>query len=218
VGYRKFDIEDINKLTPGIDWKILLHGLNVPDQDSVVVDVPGFFTDVAHYLKEKRLTTWKRYLQYNLVSHMAPYLSRAFDSCSFSFYHRALQGQQEQGPRWEKVMAAIDHSEGDLLGQMYVARYVKPGTKERMEQLVDNLQQVYADRISKMHWLSDTTKQKALVKLRAITKKIGYPDEWTDYSTLTIVNKSYAKNIMIAEQWAFQNEMNKLTKPVNRAM
>jgi len=214
--YNKYDIAGINKLTPGIEWKSLLTGLKVTGQDSVIVGMPKFFTELSKQLKSTPLNTWKKYLQYNLVNGMASYLSSAFDTTDFDFYGRTLHGQKEQEPRWKRIMGVIDRNEGDLLGQMYVAKYFKPEAKQRMLDLVNNLQQTYADRIKNIDWMSAPTKEKALIKLNAFMKKIGYTDKWKDYSSMTIVNNDYVKNVLAAHKWSYDYELNKLGKPVDR--
>jgi putative endopeptidase len=215
--YNKFDVNGINKLTPGLDWKMLLTDLKVSGQDSMIVGMPAFFTEVAKQLKATPITTWKKYMKYHLVNEMSPFLSAAFDTTHFNFYGKAMSGQQEQRARWKRVMQTVDRSEGELLGQLYVDKYFKPEAKKRMQELVNNLQQTYADRIQKLDWMSDETKKKALNKLNAFMKKIGYPDKWRDYGALTIVNNDYVKNVLASSQWEYNYELNKLGKPVDRA-
>jgi putative endopeptidase len=214
--YNKYDLSAIDKVTPGIDWKKLLTDLKVTGQDTVIVGMPAFFTEVAKQLKATPVETWKKYLAFHVTSALSPYLSMAVDSAHFNFYGTIMHGQQVQEPRWKRVLGVIDRSEGDLLGQMYVDKYFKPEAKKRMIELVNNLQQTYAERIQKLDWMSAPTKQKALVKLNAFMKKIGYTDKWKDYNGMTIVNNNYVKNVMAAEQWSYNYELNKLGKPVDR--
>ena len=148
---------------------------------------------------------------------MSPYLASYLDTVHFNFYGRMMGGQETQKPRWKRVLQVVDASEGDMLGQLYVERNFRPEAKQRMLDLVNNLQQTYAERIQKLEWMSDSTKRKALTKLNAFMKKIGYPDKWKDYSKLTIVNNDYLKNIIASSQWAYNYDLNKLGKPVDRA-
>lgn len=215
--YNKFNLAGISKLTPGLDWNTLLTELKVKGQDSVIVGMPEFFTEVAKLVKDVPVDTWKKYLKYHLVNDMAPYLSSAFDTTRFEFYGKIMRGVQAEKPRWKRVMQVVDNSEGELLGQLYVDKYFKPEAKKRMLDLVNNLQQAYAERILKLDWMSDSTKKKAILKLNAFMKKIGYPDKWKDYSALTIVNNDFVKNIMASAQWAYNYDLNKLGKPVDRS-
>jgi len=214
--YNKYGLSEINKKTPGLDWKVLLTKLKVKGEDSVIVGMPNFFVEVAKDMKAVPIATWKKYLEYHLVNNLSSYLSSGFDSTHFNFYGKTMRGTQEQEPRWKRVMAIVDNSEGELLGQLYVDRNFKPEAKKRMVELVNNLQQTYADRIEKLDWMSDVTKKKALMKLNAFMKKIGYPDKWKDYSKLTIVSNDYIKNILASAKWSYDFELSKLGRAVDR--
>jgi putative endopeptidase len=214
--YNKMSIDGISKMTPGLDWKTLMTNLKVSGQDTVIVGMPAFFTAVGKELKATPVDTWKKYLKYHLVNDMAPFLSSVYDSTHFNFYGKIMRGQKEQRPRWKRIMQVVDGYEGELLGQLYVAKYFRPEAKKRMLELVNNLQQTYAERIQKLDWMSDSTKKKATIKLNAFMKKIGYPDKWRDYSALVIVNSDFVKNILASSQWEYNYMLNKLGKPVDR--
>ena len=214
--YNKFTIEDINKLTPGLDWKMLLTNLKVTGQDTILVGEPKFFAELAKDIKTVPVDTWKKYLKFHLVNSMASYLGSEYDTTQFNFYGKTVYGQEAQRPRWKRIAGVVDGSVGDLLGQIYVGRYFKPEAKKRMVELVNNLQQAYTERINQLDWMSDSTKRKALTKLNAFTKKIGYPDKWKDYSSLTITGTDYLKNILAADVWEYNYELAKLGKPVDK--
>lgn len=214
--YNKFSLDGLSKQTPGIDWKMMFGNLKISNQDSVIVGQPKFFQTVARELQGTSLDIWKKYLTFHLVNNMAGYLSSNFDKAHFDFYGKTLRGQQEQKPRWKRVMAEVDGSIGQLLGQMYVDKNFKPEAKKRMLELVNNLQQTYADRIRRLDWMSDVTKQKALAKLNTFMKKIGYPDKWKDYSKLSIVPNDYVKNVLASAAFEYDYMVNKLGKPVDR--
>ncbi len=214
--YNKYDINGINALTPGIDWKQIFTGLRITGHDSMIVATPAFFTQLAKQLKATPLETWKVYLKYHLVNDMAPFLNKSFDTTRFAFYGKTMRGQKAQELRWKRVLGIVDGTVGELLGQMYVDKTFKPEAKKRMMELVNNLQQTYAERIQRLDWMSNETKQKALAKLNGFLKKIGYPDKWKDYSTLTVTGNDYVANIFAASQWEYNYEMSKLGKPVDR--
>ena len=216
--YNKFNTDAINKLTPGIDWKVLLANLKVKGEDSMIIGMPDFFVEISRQLKATPIDTWKKYLKFHMVNDMAPFLSNTFDTTRFNFYGKVMRGQKEQRVRWKRIMQVVDGSEGDLLGQLYVDKYFKPEAKKRMLELVNNLQQTYGERIQKLDWMSDSTKKKALYKLNAFMKKIGYTDKWKDYSSMTIVNNDFVKNVMASSQWRYNYDLNKLGKPVDRSV
>jgi putative endopeptidase len=215
--YNKYSTGEANQITPGLNWTNLLAGLKVTGEDTIIVGMPVFFTEVGKQFSATPLETWKKYLKFHLVNDMAPYLSASFDTTRFDFYGKTMRGQKAQRPRWKRMLQVIDGSEGELLGQLYVAKYFKPEAKRRMKELVDNLQQTYAERIKKLDWMSDATKKKALVKLNAFMKKIGYPDKWRDYSALTIVNDDFIKNVIASSEWEYNFELHKLGRPVDRS-
>jgi len=214
--YNKYNIAGISKQTPGLDWKSLFTELKVKGEDSLIVAMPDFFKELGKQMTATPIATWKKYLKFHLANEMAPYLSTSFDTTRFAFYGKVMRGQKEQRVRWKRVMQVVDGSIGELLGQMYVDKNFKPEAKKRMLELVNNLQQTYADRIQKLDWMSAETKKKALVKLNSFMKKIGYPDKWKDYSALTIVGNDYVKNIMASSEWEYNYELKKLGRPVDR--
>ncbi|MBA3829584.1 MAG: M13 family metallopeptidase [Taibaiella sp.] len=215
--YNKFTLNGIDKQTPGMEWKTLLENLHVKGQDTILVGMPKFFQELARQMKTTPLAVWKKYLDFHVVNNLSSYLSSNFDQAHFDFYGKTVRGQQEQRLRWKRVMSVVDGSIGELLGQMYVEKNFKPEAKQHMLELVNNLQQTYADRIQKLDWMSDSTKKKALTKLNGFMKKIGYPDKWKDYSSVSIVGNDYVKNILASSQFEYNYNLNKLGKPVDRA-
>jgi len=214
--YNKYDVATVTKMTPGMDWKVLLEKLKAGGQDSVIVAMPKFFVEFSKQLKATPLDTWKLYLSYNLTSDMAPYLSKDFSDARFNFYNKTLRGQTEEKPRWKRVIGVVNNAVGDQLGQLYVEKHFKPEAKKRMLELVDNLQKTFAERINGLDWMSDVTKQKALAKLNSFIKKIGYPDKWKDYSSLTIVSNNYVQNVLNASAFEYNYMISKLGKPVDK--
>jgi putative endopeptidase len=214
--YNKFDLKSINAQTPGIRWEVLLSNLKVNGQDTVIVGVPKFFTEVGKQLTATPVSVWKKYLQFHLVNSMAPFLSNDFDQTRFEFYGKVMRGQQEQRVRWKRISQIVDGSIGELLGQLYVATYFKPEAKRRMQEMVSNLQETYSERIAKLDWMSPATKIKAQAKLNGFMKKIGYPDKWKDYGALTIVNNDYVANILASSQWEYNDNLSKLGRAVDR--
>lgn len=214
--YNKYSIDAFTKMTPGIDWKTQLAAMKVTGEDSLLVGMPDFFKAVSAQLNATPLNTWKKYLKFHVVNDMSPYLSSKYDEAHFNFYGKVVRGQQAQKPRWKRVLQVVDGGVGELLGKVYVDKHFKPEAKERMNKLVDNLQETYHDRIMKLDWMSDATKQKAVAKLNTFVKKIGYPDKWRDYSKLTVTDKSYVDNVISSAKFDYDYMVNKLGKPVDR--
>lgn len=214
--YNKFSLKSFSAQTPGIDWVAFFDKVRIKGQDSMLVAVPSYYKEVAIQLNATPIDVWKQYLTFHSISDMAPFLSSNFANARFDFYNKTLRGQKEQAPRWERVMDVINGSVGDQLGQLYVDKHFKPEAKERMLELVNNLQAAFRDRIAKLDWMSDATKAKATNKLNTFVKKIGYPDKWKNYSDLKIVPDNYVQNVMKASEFEYNYNLSKLGKPVDK--
>jgi putative endopeptidase len=213
--YNKFAVKDLAAQTPGMDWSSLLSQMKVTGVDSVLVTNPSFLRTVDILLSALPLQDWKTYLRWNVLRNAAPYLSSAFVNESFNLT-KTLTGQKEQTPRWQRMSGLLDNSLGDLLGQLYVQKYFKGEAKTRMLEMVNNLQQTFADRIKRLDWMSEATKQRALQKLNAFTKKIAFPDKWKDYQGVTITGDDFISNLRSTSTWSYNYMINRLGKPVDR--
>ena len=213
--YNKFSIADFSKTTPGLNWKLIFTDLKVNDADSLLVNNPSFFKTADILVSAVPIDTWKAYLQWNVIKNAAPFLSNAFVQRQFAFT-RVLTGQKEITPRGQRMSAIVDSHLGDLLGQLYVEKYFNDAAKQRMLALVKNVQQTLADRISKLDWMSDVTKQKALEKLNAIINKIGFPDKWETYTGVVINRNDLVANVRSVNVWAYNKMVNKMGKPVDK--
>ncbi len=215
--YNKMPLDKLQKLAPGLNWKAYFTGIGLQDPGEINVGQPRFFTGMSQLLEETPVKVWQAYFEWNVLSDAAPYLSKKFVQENFNFYGKTMSGQEKMRPRWKRVMGATSSGLGEALGQLYVAKYFPPESKERMLKLVNNLKLAFADRIRKLDWMSDTTKKKAIEKLKAITVKVGYPDKWRDYSKLEVVPDNYFQNIMNASKFEFEYNLNKVGKPVDKS-
>ena len=214
--YNKFSVEALSAKTPTMKWANILTQLGyVNKQDSVVVSNPKFLVFADSLLNAVSVDTWKTYLQWNVMRDAAPYLSSVFVDANFTF-NKVLSGQKEQTPRWQRVSGLVDGLMGDLLGQLYVDKYFKPAAKKRMMELIENMVQTFDSRIQKLDWMSNETKIKALQKLHAFTRKIGYPDAWKNYEGLEIKRNDYLGNLMRCNDWRYKDNINRLGKPVDK--
>ncbi|AII51718.1 M13 family metallopeptidase [Hymenobacter sp. APR13] len=216
ANYNKMTLAQLNQLTPGLDWKTWFTQAGIPGVDTVIVGQPEFYREAARLLRTAPVEDWRAYLQWQLLHTYAERLSAPFDNENFRFYGTVLQGRKEQRPRWKRVLDDEESAMGEALGQLFVKEYFTPETKARYEKLTTNVVASFREHIQALDWMSDSTKQKALVKLTKITPKVGYPAKWRDYSALDIKRDSYAANMMRANQWRYRYELNKLGKPVDR--
>jgi putative endopeptidase len=213
--YNKFTVADFSKTTPNIDWKSMFTKFKVAGQDTVLVSAPKFFVTLDGMLKTVPLADWKTYLEWNILKGSAGNLSSPFVKASFAF-SQAQSGQKVETPRWQRMSSLTDGTIGELLGQLYVAKYFKPEAKARMAELITNLRKAFEIRINGLDWMSDVTKQKALEKLHAFVPKIGYPDKWRNYEGLTINKATYFQNLRNAGAWGYNEMVGRLGKPVDR--
>ena len=213
--YNKFAVKDLSVQTPGLEWSSLLKQMKVQGADTVLVSNPSFLKTADILLTALPLQDWKTYLRWNVLRGAAPYLSNAFADESFRLT-QVLTGQREQTPRWQRISSLIDNTLGDLLGQLYVQKYFKGEAKTRMLEMVNNLQQTFAGRIQKLDWMSASTKQKALQKLNAFTKKIAFPDKWKTYEGVTVNSGDFVANLRSTSTWSYDYMVNRLGKPVDR--
>ncbi len=213
--YHKMDIAALNSLSGNCHWPAYLPAIGINKIDSVIVGQPEFFTALNNELKNTPLTVWKNYFQFHLLKSSADYLDKKSIADFFS-YRKALTGATEQRPRWKRALDAEERALGEALGQLFVKEYFNEKAKQRYTDLVENIRNAYKERIQQLSWMSDSTKQKAYIKLAGITKKVGYPDKWKDFSTLEINRGPYVLNMQRASQWWHNYMVNKLGKPVDR--
>lgn len=213
--YNKLTISEFNKITPSINWGTILTNLGVKGQDSVLVNSPSFFKSLNGLLNSVPVADWKSYLEWNILKGAANNLSSPFVNASFAFT-QVQTGQKVQTPRWQRMSSLTDGVLGDLLGQLYVAKYFKPEAKARMDEMIKNLRKAFEIRIKNLDWMSDATKEKALAKLHAFYPKVGYTTKWRNYDGLLIKRDTYFQNLRNAGIWGFKDNISQLGKPVDR--
>lgn len=213
--YNKLTVAELNKKTPDINWTTYLPKFKIKNQDTVLVSSPKFMASFDGMLKSVPVEDWKTYLEWNILKGSASSLSSPFVKASFAFT-QAQTGQKVQTPRWQRMSSLTDGTIGELLGQLYVAKYFKPEAKERMNQMIVNLRKAFEIRINGLEWMSPETKQKALAKLHAFTPKVGYPEKWKNYDGLTINKGTYFQNLRNASVWGYNEMVDQLGKPVDR--
>ena len=209
--YNKFTVTDFQKQVPDIDLADAFKRLGLKT-DTVLVGQPGYFKALDGLLKTEPIDVWKDKITFGALNDASRLLSKDFRSAHFDFFGKVLSGQKQQKERWKIMTNNVDGGLGELLGQLYVEKYFTPEAKQRMLDLVNNLQGVYKDRIEKLDWMSPETKKKALEKLSAFTKKIGYPDKWKKYDDVEISKDAFYKN----EQSIAKHDYNEMIKRVNK--
>jgi putative endopeptidase len=215
--YNKVNLADLSTLAPGFDWKPWLDTANLSGKVTyVIVGQPTYLKSFMQVANNTPIDVWKAYLSMHLVDAYASYLNKAFVDERFDFYGKTLSGVKEIEPRWKRGVGAIERSQGESLGKLYVAEYFPPERKARMEALVKNLLAAYKQSIDKLDWMSPATKKEAQAKLAKFTPKIGYPNKWKDYSALVVARDDLVGNVMRSREVEYNRELNKLGKPIDR--
>jgi len=214
--YHKMDLAELKRLTPAFDWPVYFAQAEVPKSlDSVIVGQPEFYAELNRQLETTSLDDWKDYLTFMLVYRSAPYLdSRTYGN--YFAYSQALSGVKVPKVRWKRVIDAEQQAIGEALGQLFVKEYFSDTARQRYSELIENIRSAFKDRIARLSWMSDSTKQRAYSKLAKMTKKVGYPDKWKDFSSLQIDRGPWVLNMEKAREWWYLYNLKKLGKPVDR--
>jgi predicted metalloendopeptidase len=214
--YHKMSVKDLQALAPGIDWPKYFSGLGTPAFSEINVSVPDFFKALNTVLADTSLADLKTYLRWHLIHSEAPLLAKPFLDENFHFFGQTLTGAAELEPRWKRCVEATDDDLGFALGQKYVEQAFPPAAKARVLGMVQEIEKMLGEDIQSLDWMTPATKQEALVKLRAVTNKIGYPDQWRDYSSVQIVRGEAVGNDPRATAFEVHRDLNKIGKPVDR--
>ena len=218
ANYHKMFINQFYEQYPSLQLKHYLSIHGAKKAKEVSVGQPEFIKEVEAVWNETSLDALKDYVRWQLIDGAASYLDDAMRAESFGFYGKVMSGREEDRPRWKRAVSATERALGEAVGQLYVEKYFPAAAKERMVQLVKNLQVALGERIDAQEWMSDSTKAVAHDKLNAFIIKVGYPDKWKDYSKLKI-GRNYWENIKNTAVWNnFDEVERKLNKPVDNTV
>jgi endothelin-converting enzyme/putative endopeptidase len=215
--YNPHTPEQLAELAPGINWEVAMEAAQIPARDRYIVQQPSFFAAAGDIIANTPLDTWKDYLAFQTINTFAPVLSDDFFQAWFTFYKAGLQGVEEPEPKWKRAVNSINGNMGELLGQLYVKKHYQESSRARMERMIANLVEAYRQSILSLDWMSDETKQQALVKLSKFNPKIGYPEKWRDYSSLEIVEGDLVANVKSAANFEYLRNIDKLDRPVDKS-
>ena len=216
ANYHKMSLDELKKEIPGIDWDAFLNGIGVKGVTELSVSQVEPIKEVEKIINSLPVENQIAYMQWNLIDRAAGYLSDDLVAQNFDFYGKTLSGKQANQPRWKRAVSTVNGVLGEAVGQMYVEKYFPAAAKERMVQLVKNLQTALGERIRNLEWMGDSTKIKAIEKLNSFYVKVGYPDKWRDYTGLNIEKDSYWANVKRATEFELDYMLSKAGKPVDR--
>jgi len=208
-------VSQFETLIPGVDFYAFLEEIHSPVLNELNVSTPAFFPVLVREVRTAPMATLKAYMRYQLLTSASAELPKAFDEENFDFYGRKLEGQPEQQARWKRCSNGVDGSLGEALGKVYVAQYFAGDSKAKMLEMVHDIETAMDVDIDSLDWMSPVTKTRAKENLHAVANKIGYPDKWRDYSTLTINPGDALGNVLRARLFENDRELGKIGKPVD---
>lgn len=218
--YNPASIDELTKMTPVINWSQYLNGIGLNNVDRVIVSDPNYMKAMNTVLKNSKINDIKLYLRWSIINRASSRLTTDLEKMSWDFYSKEMRGAKQQLPQNERALNSINGAVGEALGKLYVDKMFPPEAKEKAKEMIANVMLGFENRINSLEWMSDETKKKALEKLHKLNVKIAYPDKWKDYSALQIKNinegGTYFDNTMNVSKWRFQENIDKLGKPVDR--
>ncbi len=215
--YNPTDIQTLYKSYPHLHLQEYFQAIGIPEQQSVIVEQPSYFKALDKIIANTDVSVLRHYLEAQLLSGACGALSDDFSDASFEFFSKQMSGVQVQKPRWKRAMQVPNSVLGEAVGKMYVEKFFPEKDKQKMLEIVKNIQKGLSEHVAALDWMSEQTKAKAQEKLSSFIIKIGYPDTWKDYSELNIdASKSYYENLREASLWSSKENLSKLGKPVDK--
>lgn len=215
--YNKMSLGELKTYAAGFPWDAMLSASGLSGQDTFIVRENDAIKGLASTFDRTDIDTIKAYMKAHYVGGMAAYLPSEIDNARFAFYGKALRGTEVQQERWKRAVGQIDGTMGEMVGKVYVKKHFPPVAKQEMDKLIENLRAAFKDGIDNLDWMDAATKVEAQDKLAKFTPKIGYPDEWTDYSELKVDRNDLIGTIKSASVWSWNDNISKLGGPIDRS-
>ena len=218
--YNPKTIDELQAMTPAIDWKGLFAGVGMPSGGLINVSQPKYMEALQTIFKENKIDDWKAYMRWTLLNRTAARLSTEVEDANWDFYGKTLGGAAKQRPTDERALQVVNGSIGEALGRLYVDKKFPPEAKAKAQQMIQNVVAAYETRINNLPWMNADTKKAAVNKLKKMAIKIGYPDKWKDYSAMVVASKpeggDYFTNMENIAKWRYNQDIQDLTKPVDK--
>ncbi len=214
--YNKLSVKELQSLCNIINWNAFFSAAEIVGIENLIVGQPDFFTALNNSMKKYPIENWKTYMKWHLINDMASHLSIDFEKQRFSFYATTLRGTKEMKPRWKRALAKSNGNVGEQIGKLFVEKHFPEESKQKVLDLIGNINTVFKERVQKLDWMGEETKTKAMEKLSKFTYKIGYPDKWEDYSSVDIKANTLAQNVMNMSYFEYKKNVNRLGKPIDK--
>ena len=211
-------LTELQELTPAIKWEQFIAELGVTKKlDTVMVMQPKYMEALQQFFTETNIEDLKTLMKWNTLNDAAGYLTTEIEKANWDFYSKTLSGTKVQRPAEERALGTVNGSVGEAIGKLYVDAKFPPEAKAKAEEMIANVIEAFQNRISKLDWMTEDTKQKAIEKLDKFTVKIAYPDEWEDYSELMVKEgNSYAENMLAVADWGLKKNLSEIGEKVDK--
>jgi len=216
ANYHPMNRTELSELTPDFNWRNYFDVVGLPTVDKINVAQPAFFKAADKLLTSVSLDDWKTYLRWHLLNSTAGTLSAKFVEEDFNFGGKYLQGTKEMQPRWRRCIVSTDRALGEALGELYIQKTFTPAARARAQEMVKNLVDALRSDLTTLSWMSDETRKKAIWKLDAFVRKIGYPDKWRSYEALQVSRGAFYNNTLSAREFEVKRNLTKIGKPVDK--
>ena len=215
--YKKQPLEDLNEVMPNFNWSGYIEEAGIGEIDGLVLFMSDYMASLDGIITDTDLETWKTYLRWGVLNTAAARLSSDIDAQNFEFYSKTISGVEEQRDMWRRGVNIVNVTLGELVGKVYVKKHFPAAAKARMETLVANLITAYDVSIRELDWMGEETKAEALDKLSKFTTKIGYPDEWRDYSAIEVRAEDLYGNLQRAALAEYKRQLERQGGPVDKS-
>jgi len=203
-------------MNPEINLANFIEKNGLDKDHEMIISQLSYFGELNGIIHDASLETLKNYQLWHILGSYANHINDDFEKEDFRFYNTILRGTKEMKPKSERVLSSVNGLLGEPMGQLFVEKYFPESAKKYIGDMIENLRSAYKESIMNLTWMGDTTKQKALKKLASFTYKVGYPDEWKDFSSLDISADNYLQNVINIRQFGYNLMVDKLGKPVDK--
>lgn len=214
--YNKLSVAELQDLCGAINWTSFFDVAELKGVDNVIVRQVDFIKALNGSLTKFPIENWKTYMKWHLLNDMAGNLSEAFEQQSFAFYATTLRGTKVMKPRWKRALSKANGNVGEQIGKLFVEEHFPEESKQKVLDLIGNINTVFKERVQKLDWMGEDTKAKAMEKLSKFTYKIGYPDKWEDYSSVEISANTLAQNVMNMNYFEYKKNVNRIGQPIDK--
>ncbi len=214
--YNKMDIDALVNYAPGYDWVAMMNASGLGAEKIIIVRENDALQASAKIFGDTDISVIRNYMLIHYISANAAYLPKDIDNARFNFYSKALRGTETQRDRWKRGVGQVSGVLGEAIGKVYVKRHFPPAAKQQMDDLVENLRATFKDGINNSDWMGEATKIEAKDKLKKFYAKIGYPKNWTDYSSLKVNRNDLIGSVKQANAWQWNDMISDLGGPIDK--